>query len=75
MVLNSHSDNQNGFRSASRIQELAQHSQILTDWSLRYDQISKGRFEGNLEEVWLDHAGWESRWHCRMLPGLIVAVN
>jgi len=54
MVLNSHSDNQNGFRSASRIQELAQHSQILTDWSLRYDQISKGRFEGNLKEVWLD---------------------
>ncbi len=54
MVLNSHSNNQNGFRSASRIQELAQHSQILTDWSLRYDQISKGRFEGNLKEVWLD---------------------
>ena len=54
MVLNSHSDNQNGFRSASRIQELAQHSQILTDWSLRYDQISKGRFEGHLKEVWLD---------------------
>jgi AraC family transcriptional regulator, ethanolamine operon transcriptional activator len=45
---------QNGFRCASRIQELAQHSQILTDWSLRYDQISKGRFEGNLKEVWLD---------------------
>lgn len=28
MVLNSHSDNQNGFRSASRIQELVLHSQI-----------------------------------------------
>lgn len=54
MAIDSFFDNQNGFRSASRIQELAQHSQILTDWSLRYDQISKGRFEGNLKEVWLD---------------------
>lgn len=54
MDLMTDSRQQNGFRSASRIQELAQHSQILTDWSLRYDQISKGRFEGNLKEVWLD---------------------
>lgn len=44
----------NGFRCASKIQELAQHSQILREWSLRYAQISKGRFEGNLREVWLD---------------------
>jgi AraC family ethanolamine operon transcriptional activator len=44
----------NGFRRASRIMELAQHTQILTDWSLRYDQLSKGRFEGNIREVWID---------------------
>lgn len=45
---------QNSFRCASRIQELAQHSQLLTDWALRYDQISQGRFEGSLREAWLD---------------------
>jgi AraC family ethanolamine operon transcriptional activator len=54
MALSLLPEHQNGFRCASRIQELAQHSQILTDWSLRYDQISKGRFEGDLKEVWLD---------------------
>ncbi|EHD19560.1 MULTISPECIES: helix-turn-helix domain-containing protein [Brenneria] len=54
MELTSYSSHQNGFRCASRIQELAQHSQLLTDWSLRYDQISQGRFEGNIQEAWLD---------------------
>ncbi|MBG6249324.1 MULTISPECIES: helix-turn-helix domain-containing protein [Symbiopectobacterium] len=49
-----HLGEQNGFRCASRIQELAQHSQLLTDWALRYDQISHGRFEGSLKEAWLD---------------------
>ena len=34
MVLNSHSDNKIGFRSAFRIQELVLHSQILTDCHL-----------------------------------------
>ncbi|WP_196908273.1 hypothetical protein [Candidatus Symbiopectobacterium sp. 'North America'] len=46
-----HLGEQNGFRCASRIQELAQHSQLLTDCSLRYDQISHGRFEGSLKEA------------------------
>lgn len=50
MVLNSHSDNQNGFRSASRIQELVLHSQIQNDCHLDL----KGRFDGNLRGV----AGW-----------------
>lgn len=44
----------NSFRCVSGIRELAQHSQILTDWSLRYDQLSQGPFEGNLKEAWLD---------------------
>ncbi|MDX5629293.1 MULTISPECIES: helix-turn-helix domain-containing protein [unclassified Brenneria] len=54
MELTSYSSQQNGFRCASHIQELAQHSQLLTDWSLRYDQISQGRFEGEIKEAWLD---------------------
>lgn len=49
-----HLGGQNGFRCASRIQEVAQHSQLLTDWSLRYDQISHGRFERSLKEARLD---------------------
>ncbi|PWC12311.1 hypothetical protein B4923_10715 [Brenneria roseae subsp. americana] len=59
MALTSHSSYQNashrnGFRCASHIRELAQHSQLLADWSLRYDQISQGRFEGNIKEAWID---------------------
>ncbi|KAA8998508.1 helix-turn-helix domain-containing protein [Affinibrenneria salicis] len=54
MQLSSYAGHQNGFRCASHIQELAQHSQLITGWSLRYDQISRGRFEGNIKEAWLD---------------------
>ncbi|MFC3393425.1 helix-turn-helix domain-containing protein [Brenneria rubrifaciens] len=54
LTSDSGSSHQNGFRCASHIRELAQHSRLLTDWSLRYDQLSKGRFEGNIKEAWID---------------------
>jgi len=45
---------ENSYQSATGIQELTQHSQMLNDWSLSYQQISKGRFSGDLHELHLD---------------------
>lgn len=45
---------ENSYQSAIGIQELTQHSQMLNDWSLDYQQISKGRFRGDLQELQLD---------------------
>lgn len=41
-------------RAASRIQDLTDHAGLLRDWNLRYDQISRGYFEGGIREAWID---------------------
>lgn len=45
---------ENGYRSAPGIQELAQHSEMLYEGSLDYHQLSKGKFRGDLQELHLD---------------------
>ncbi|MBJ7552766.1 helix-turn-helix domain-containing protein [Marinomonas spartinae] len=44
----------NGFRSESGIHEITAHSQILRECHLNYEQLSTGRFEGSLKELWLE---------------------
>jgi AraC family transcriptional regulator, ethanolamine operon transcriptional activator len=41
-------------RMSSRIQEASDHMRLLQGWGLRYEQLSRGRFEGNLREAWID---------------------
>lgn len=41
-------------RLFSRIQEASDHTRLLRDWGLRYEQLSRGKFEGSLQEAWLD---------------------
>lgn len=41
-------------RAASCIQDLTDHSRLICDWNLRYDQISRGHFEGGIREAWLE---------------------
>lgn len=41
-------------RMSSRIQEASDHMRLLQGWELRYEQLSRGRFEGNLREAWID---------------------
>lgn len=43
-----------GLLHAFQIRESLQHTQILKDWSLSYDQLSSGHFESHLNELWLD---------------------
>jgi AraC family transcriptional regulator, ethanolamine operon transcriptional activator len=41
-------------RISSRIQEASDHMRLLQGWGLKYEQLSRGRFEGSLREAWLD---------------------
>lgn len=41
------------FKKSSRSLDLNQHVQMFTDWQQRYDQLSRGRFEGELTEAWV----------------------
>lgn len=44
----------NFFRSSAKIRDLSEHSNTLKDWSLNYEQLSQGQFEGCLREVWVE---------------------
>ncbi len=41
-------------RSASSVHDLSDYSSMLRDWQLRYVQLSRGCFRGNLCEAWID---------------------
>lgn len=41
------------FKRSSKTQDLNQHMKMLSDWEQYYDQISRGRFEGNVTEAWV----------------------
>ncbi|MDH0030948.1 MULTISPECIES: helix-turn-helix domain-containing protein [Acinetobacter] len=47
-------DVNSGLLHAFQIRESLQHTQILKDWSLSYNQLSSGHFESHLNELWLD---------------------
>lgn len=40
------------FKRSSKTQDLNQHMKMLSDWEQYYDQISRGRFEGNVTKAW-----------------------
>lgn len=40
-------------KKSSRTRDLSQHVKSLSDWEQRYDQLSRGRFEGHLTEAWI----------------------
>ncbi len=42
------------YSAASRIKDVADQSRLIRDWSLRYDQLSRGSFEGHLREAWVE---------------------
>jgi AraC family transcriptional regulator, ethanolamine operon transcriptional activator len=42
------------FCSTEKIRDLSEHSKTLTDWSLNYEQLSQGQFEGCLREIWVE---------------------
>ncbi|MEK8047907.1 helix-turn-helix domain-containing protein [Ideonella margarita] len=42
-----------GLRVA-RVDDLWQHANNLSGWQQQYDQLSRGRFQGELQELWLD---------------------
>ena len=44
----------NFFRSSEKIQDLFEHRKTLKDWSLNYEQLSQGQFEGCLREIWVE---------------------
>lgn len=46
-----HETNHNSFLSASKIQEVSHHTQLLKDWSLSYNQLTSGKFESYLNEL------------------------
>lgn len=41
------------FRRSSSSRDLNQHVKMFTDWEQRYDQLSRGCFEGQLTEAWV----------------------
>lgn len=42
------------YSAASRILDAADQSRLLSNWSLHYDQLSRGTFEGYLREAWVE---------------------
>ena len=41
-------------RQSSGIQEASDHTRLLGDWKLSYEQLSRGRFSGSLTEIWVE---------------------
>lgn len=41
-------------RHSSGIQEASDHTRLLEGWGLTYEQLSRGRFCGSLNEAWID---------------------
>jgi AraC family ethanolamine operon transcriptional activator len=40
-------------RVSSHIQEVSDHTRLLSDWEVGYEQLSHGRFDGSLREAWV----------------------
>lgn len=41
------------YKKSFRSRDLNQHVKMLTDWEQRYDQLSRGSFEGQVTEAWV----------------------
>ncbi|MDP9877442.1 AraC family ethanolamine operon transcriptional activator [Variovorax boronicumulans] len=41
-------------RQSSGIQEASDHTRLLDGWGLTYEQLSRGRFQGSLNEAWIE---------------------
>ena len=62
----------------ARVDDLWQHANNLSGWQQQYDQLSRGRFEGELQELWLDevqvfheHTSQALRQRCRIPAGAL----
>src|SRR5262245_32925326 len=58
--------------------DVDEHAAQLAGWQQQYDQLSAGRFDGQLEQVWTDVAqvfrercSQALRQHCEVRPGAI----